>query len=346
MKRLKLKTLFELSGDIYFLLESGIPIVKSLEIISKQKSYKVINKVIDEILNNIKSGNSIYKSFEDKKEYFPFEFVNCLKMGENSDNIKEAFKNLSYYYEEEYENLKKFREATAYPKIVLTMGSLVIIFLINFVIPKFSETLSSLGGELPFITLFFINSNLFFKKYCIFLLIILLIFIFLFIKYMENIKNNKYIEFIRIKIPLFKNYYIKKEIYKYSERVYLMLSSGFSIYSGLKDSIEGCKNRYFKDIIIKIIKDIDNGEGITEAFKKENIFEEKFIQLLNLGEESSNMEFVFKKTCFLYGRDIKNINKKAISFIEPCSVIILAFMVSLIILSIILPMFSIMDTLG
>lgn len=346
IKKLNKKTLSQLSSDIYFLQESGFSIIKTMDILSRQKSYKGLNKVFNDVVSSLKSGNNPYNSFSKFNDYFPFEFVHSIKLGEDSNNLKESFKNLSSYYEEEYMNNKYLKEALAYPKLVFIMGISVIIFLINFIIPKFTETLSSLGGELPLITKFFLNANIFFKKYYILLIILTVIIILALIKYGDRIKNNPVLDYIKMNTPILKIYYIKLQTYKYCESVLLMLSSGYNIYDSLGDSIEMLKNTYFKKILKNIIEDIRKGNGITEAFKNGKIFEDKFIELISLGEESSNLDFVIKKACLLYGRDVKNLNKKAISFIEPCLILLLAFLVSLIILSIILPMFSIMDSIG
>ncbi|MDV3425760.1 MAG: type II secretion system F family protein [Bacillota bacterium] len=346
IKMLNKKTLSQFSSDIYFLLESGFSIIKTMDILSRQKSYKRLRKVFEDIGNSLKSGNNPYNSFSKYKSYFPFEFINSIKLGDDSNNLKESFKNLSQYYEEEYARSKSLKDSLAYPKMVFIMGIGVVIFLINFILPKFTETLSSLGGDMPGITKFFLNSNIFFKRYYILILIFTVLLIAAGIKFSEKIKYNPVTDYIKMKFPFIKNYYIKLQTYKYCESMLLMLSSGFNVYNSMRDSIEMSKNIYFKKTLEEVTDNINSGSGITEAFQNSRVFEDKFIELISLGEESSNLNFVIKKACFLYGREIKNLNKRVISIVEPSLILILAFIVSMIILSIMLPLFSIMDAIG
>jgi type IV pilus assembly protein PilC len=346
IKMLNKKTLSKLSSDIYFLQESGFSIIKTMDILSRQKTYKNLNKVFKDVSDSLKSGNNPYNSFLKHKGYFPFEFINSIKLGDNSNNLKEAFKNLSYFYEEEYENSKYLKESLAYPKMVFIMGIGVIIFLINFILPQFTETLFSVGGDMPGITKFFLQTNIFFKRYYILIIIFTLLAAALLFKFGHKLKYNKFTDYIMMNFPIIKFYYIKIQTYRYCESMLLMLSSGFNVYNSFKDSIEISKNIHFKRILTVVIDNINGGSGITEAFRNSRIFEDKFIELIELGEESSNIDFVIKKACFLYGREVKNINKKVISFIEPSLILVLAFFVALIILSIMLPLFSIMDSMG
>lgn len=346
IKLLSKKTLSQLSSDIYFLQESGFSIIKTMDILSRQKSYKRMRKVFEDIVNSLKSGNNPYNSFSKYKAYFPFEFINSIKLGDDSNNLKEAFKNLSEYYEEEYVRNKNLKDSLAYPKLVFLMGTGVVIFLINFILPKFTETLSSSGGNMPGITRFFLDLNIFFKRYYVLVLIFTVLLIAIGIKFSEKIKYNPVTDYIKMKLPFIKGYYIKLQTYKYCKSILLMLSSGFNVYNSMRDSIEMSKNIYFKKTLTEVTDDINSGSGITEAFENSRVFEDKFIELISLGEESSNIDFVIKKACFLYGREVKNLNKKVISFVEPCLILILAFIVSLIILSIMLPLFSIMDAVG
>lgn len=346
IKVLNTKTLARLSSDMYFLLESGFSIIKAMDILSRQKSYKGLANVLEDIDNSLKSGNNPYNSFNKYKACFPFEFINSIKLGDDSNNLKEAFKNLAQYYEEEYARSRHLKESLAYPKLVFFMGSGVVIFLVNYILPKFTDTLSSQGGDTPEITSFFLNLNFFFKTYYIFIFIFMVIFAAVYIKFNEKIKYNPLTDYIKMKFPIIKSYYIKLQTYKYCKSILLMLSSGFNIYNSMRDSIEMSKNIYFKRTLMEVTDNINSGSGITEAFQNSNVFEDKFVELISLGEESSNINFVIQKACFLYERDVKNLNKKIISFVEPCLILILAFMVALIILSMMLPIFSIMDSIG
>ncbi|OFI07575.1 type II secretion system protein F [Clostridium acetireducens DSM 10703] len=339
------KDIFIMCRQFYIILSSGLSIWKALDIISIKCKNKYIKYSLKNIKEDIIKGYKFYNSIKKFDYIYPEFLIEMIGIGEESGNIEKIFKDLSEYYENMYKIELKFKNSMIYPSIVCFVSIFVIAFLMIKILPQFVDILSTLGGNLPKST-YRLMCIFEFIKGKLFLLTFILILIIMFFKFLRKNKDLKtftILDNFKLKIPLIKNLYKKIVLLKFSKSMNLLIKSGFSIIKSLYISSNIVNNVYISDSIKNAIYNIEKGFSLSDALKSTNIFDDLFVSMIIVGEESGKLEEIFLNVSFIYENDIKENLKILSSFIEPVLIIILSVIIGTITISLIMPILNIMD---
>lgn len=334
-EKFKSEELYILFRELSLLINSGINIENSLEILSSQFS-KEKKQILLNIKGNIRQGISLSSSMENTKA-FPILVINMVYVGENTSSLGKIFENLSNYYIKKKEMSPKIQETMAYPIILLITAVFVINFLIINVIPSFEEIFSSNDNILPKPTRILISfSNFLNNNYIHVILIITLIILSAFIYHK---KNPEFFHKIFLK---FKNYRMKETL-KFTFNMDLLLGAGLTVDKSLKIISNMERNVILKKKKKKILKDIKSGESFSKSIEKTKVFPQILISMVHVGEESSNLKEIFSTMSKFYDEELSSHNKKFLGVLGPVLIIIMSIIIGFIVLSIALPIFDMVN---
>ena len=334
-EKFKSEELYILFRELSLLINSGINIENSLEILSSQFS-KEKKQILLNIKGNIRQGISLSSSMENTKA-FPILVINMVYVGENTSSLEKIFENLSNYYIKKKEMSSKIQETMAYPIILLITAVFVINFLIINVIPSFEEIFSSNDNILPKPTRILISfSNFLNNNYIHIILIITLIIL---IAFIYHKKNPEFFHKIFLK---FKNYRMKETL-KFTFNMDLLLGAGLTVDKSLKIISNMERNVILKKKYEKILKDIKSGESFSKSIEKTKVFPQILISMVHVGEESSNLKEIFSTMSKFYDEELSSHNKKFLGVLGPVLIIIMSIIIGFIVLSIALPIFDMVN---
>lgn len=328
------KELLSFTKGMYYLLNGKINLVDALSVIAFNFSDEIKNKIL-KVKVSIEKGVSLNKAFE--KLTIDKEFLEMIKIGEETGNLEIIFKNLYEKYEFKQKLKKEIRNLSIYPITVMITAFVIVIILLKLVVPKFVGIYSDIGQELPAITKFIIKLSQIIDKYGIifFILTIFLIWIFLYLKK----KYETFYEKILLKTIMVGELYKQIYVLNFTKNMYSLTSASISII----DALNMCKNSksmLLNGEIKKIISKIEKGENIQKAFKNLSFFNKEYISFLNIGEKTGKMEIAFFNLNEIYYEKVNEKIKLILKFLEPFSIIFIGVIIGFIVFAVMLPIFK------
>lgn len=346
-RKISSKELFILCEQLSTLLTSGITIAKALEILEKQNFNNEVKSCISSIKLEVIKGNQLYKSMKEFNNIFPTLMIEMIRVGENSGNLDKTLQYLANHYDKEYKLYNDIKTSLTYPTIVFVVSIIITILLTVNAIPIFMNILFQCGVQISPLTkiLFTVSGDI--KNNFGFILTIMGIICVLFRRnsnYRTKLSNN--INYLVYKIPYLHNLKLKMYVQKFSSVMGMLIQSGISIVDSLEIVQLIIENENFEKQIKSCIKNIKNGKSLTLAFKSFSFFDDIQSSMLEVGEESGNLDEIFYRIAYLAEKEIDYKSKRLIKFIEPSVTILLSIFVGMAIIALILPMMNIVDSIG
>lgn len=341
--KIKKEKILLFSKQFNSLTKAGINITQALDILILSETDKTFINILEKIKKNLNRGKNIFNSFKDYRDIFGNHFIYMLKVGEISGSLSMALDNIHNYLEYNLSNKKKITSLLIYPSIVFLLSLIIFIFLLVFILPNFMNLFEESQIEIPKMTKFLIFLS---NNFHYFLTALLLIFSSI-ILILKHISSKKRLKFKKDKFIL--KLIILGDLLKlkYAEEIYyslhILLNSGITLVDGFDVIVENTNNLEIKKNLLNIQKDIKTGATITSAFIQLNLFNKRFQSFIKTAEESGFLSEAFLEISKILKLEYEYKLKKYIAFIEPLSIIALGFFIVFIILSIYIPIFSMID---
>ncbi len=327
--------------ELSALLSAGLPLDRSLNILSQISEDSHLKSVIQSILKSIREGNSFSEALMKHPDIFPRIYINMIRAGEVGGVLDVVLDKLNEYLESSKELKDHIFSAMIYPAILLFTGSISIIVLLTYVLPKFSVIFAELGTSLPLsteIVLAFSNSL---KSSWWLILILHIAGIFIFKNYLK-IPSGRY-KWDLIKLKLFKDIITKLETARFCRTLGTLLKSGVPLLQALNNSKEVVNNQVISSAIDMVSKGAKEGKGVSEPLLKANIFPELALSMIKVGEETGQLDEMLLKVATTYEKSLRLTIKRFISFIEPVMILFMGLIIGFIVLAMLMAIFSITE---
>ena len=329
--------------EMYFSLTSGISIVQSLEIVKEQIENKKLKNILYNVFDDIKRGRMLSDAFKQYDD-LPNLFIYMLQVGEETGRLDEIIGNLADYYNNQYKQEKKIKNALIYPKFLLCFSLIVVSILVAFVVPIFVQNLLSANEVLPVPTKIVIWISSFIKNKWMYIIAFLIVISILKIFILN--KNKKYVyfkdrfivnsKFIRtISMQIFTS--------RFARTFSILFGGGVNVTRCIEICADVIGNEFIKSRLLQSKEFISNGSSIAEGLGMENTFPKMLIQSIRVGEESGTVEEILKKASEFYDSEANFALEKLSNLVEPIMIILLAFLVGFVVISLVLPIFSMYD---
>lgn len=324
------------------LLISGIMPNEAIFILKDQKEIRNLNYSLNKIYIDINNGEILSDAFSKYKIYDDF-FIAMIKTGEESGTLGIVCEKLSNYYEKEDEINKKMKVALLYPVILLITTVIVMIFIFKNIMPVYISLFENSNMILPNLTKILIAISKFVNKNFILLIIIFSFIILLFLYFRKVYKFKITLDYIKIKIPIIGKNYIKILTSRFSKALAISYSSGVNFMDSLEIISSGINNLYFREKIINAKNEIIEGYSIFEAFNNTNVLPGIFNSMVEVGEETGKLGEILNITSDYYQKESDYGIKYILTVFEPIMIIVMAVFVGLVVISIALPMFELVN---
>ena len=323
-------------------VKSGIPLLDSMEILSRQAKNKNIQMLYRKIVFDLNRGVAFSTCLEKQGKVFPRMLINMLKTSEMTGDLTGVLDDMAAYYKRQDSNRKQIINAMTYPSVLMVFAVAVLTFVITYVVPSFSSMYESARSDLPKITIIIMAISDFMTKYWYYILILLIVAIAIFVLLYKSSKSIKYgVQYFLMHVP------VVKDIIKYNQLVTFTSTFATLIKHDvfITDSMDILKkitdNEIYKKIINEAINNLSKGNGLSVAFKGHWAFPETAYEMLLTGEKTGKLGEMLEHVSTYYQEEQTNIVSRLKSLIEPLMIIILAVLVGVILLSVVVPMFDI-----
>lgn len=343
-KKMSLTEQIHFAKRLSFLLDSGIPIKESLEIIENQTKNKKRILFYKDLVSKVSEGRSFSTCLKPAVSDFAWSLIDSGESGGFlSNNLNYLSEQLSY----RKETIKKIKQAFLYPSFIAVMTLGITIFLIIYIFPKILPVIKSLNIDLPITTKFVMSSSFFIADFWIFILTVLSVLILGFIALLKNsIKFRFFVHKYLLKIPFFKNIYIDFLLANFCRNLSLLLKGGLTIDASLSTSSFSMSNLFFRQKILEIKKLVIEGQKFSEIlFISPEIFPDSFTQIVEVGERTGNLIDVLYNSSLFYEKEFSDKIKNLSQVIEPFLLMSAGLIVGIVAVSIISPIYEITKNL-
>jgi type IV pilus assembly protein PilC len=345
LKKVSIKDISIFCRQFAIIISSGISIVKATEIIKEQTQNPKFKKILLTVNEEIQKGKALSIAFREHDD-IPDMLINIIEVGEASGKLDEMMNMMAVYYEKEYKQQQKIKQATTYPKVISVFALIVVTGMVTFIVPTFAEMLKSGGGVLPVPTQIILGISDFARSKGL-IVAPIIVCIILLLKFTGNkgkttLKSDKY----KIKLPIFGKLYIKIITARFARTFGILMSSGIPIMTSIEICSRVLSSKTFGDILINLKDEVKKGAGIGDTLSNTKMFPPMLTQMIKIGEESGNLDEVLANTAGFYDDEVELATAQMTTLIEPVIIVLLAVVVGFIVLAIILPMFSLYDVAG
>jgi len=328
------------------MIGSGLPLSKALSILAVQEKNKTLKIICEKLSNDVKKGVSFADALEKYPNVFNSIFFSMVRMGELSGNLEEILKILADQLEKDHKLVSKIRGAMIYPSVIVVVMFVIGILMMTFVLPKITKIFDDFDAELPILTKIVINSSNFMAAHS-WQVIVGLVGIVLGIRFFaKSPPGVRVFHKMFIKLPILGAIVVKVNSARFSRILSSLLDSGTSLVESLKITSDTLGNYYFKKVIKQASLEVQKGITLAEILKKhQNTFPYLVVQMIEVGEETGKTPDVLKKLAGFYEEEVDQITKNLSSIIEPILMVVIGSAVGLFAVSIISPIYSIMDSM-
>ncbi len=330
-------------SQFYNLLNSGLGIIDSLKIIIDQAENKYLKKYLIKVLQDIRNGSSLYGALSRQRKVFPKLLIEMIRVGEVIGNLKKIVYDLHAYYQKQTKTSSEIKSALMYPVFLLIATISVTTFLLIAVVPQFQDTFSQMDKELPFVTRFVLNVSHFIQTQFIFVLLFISLFAILAILFNRSKEGKMFYSKLALKIPIFGQISRKGNLIKIARTYGTLLDNSVNAIEGLEITRNVISNQIYIEILDKSLLNIQNGVPLSKAFEKQWSVDPVFSSMMAIGEETATLDEMLNSIADYYDNEMDMSVEKLKKMMEPLMIMILATIVGTIVLSIMLPMFGMMD---
>ncbi len=324
--------------ELNVLLQAGLTLKDSLEIIISEQKKEADRKLIASLQNEIISGKNFSEAIKKQKIFSSYEF-HSIKIGEQTGTLDDVFGELGTFYERKSKQRRTIMSALSYPIIVLFTAVIAITFMLKFVVPMFENIFKQNNTELPWLTKVIINASDAFEKYFLIAVLIIVAFAIFFRLSKNKIWYKKLISSFWLKVPFVGEFIRKVRIAQFTQAINLLTSAKVPLLNGIQLTKEMIDYYPLQVGLKKIEKEILLGKSFHESVSGVKIFDKKMASLIKVAEETNQNETIFKRITDQYNQEIEYKSKMISSTIEPIIVLVLGAIVAVVLIAMYLPMF-------
>ena len=324
--------------QLTILINAGVPILESLEILGKQEKNPSLKSTIKQIVDEIGQGKSLNESMTGKKGFSKL-YTSLVKAGETAGILDTVLEKLSEFMEKQEAIKKKIKSAMTYPVIVLVVGIGVTWGLMVFVVPQFVGMLEESGQEIPAVTQFVINVSDFFQEYTLLMIPAFFIGFIMFINFIRT-KNGKIAwDRFLMKTPIFGNIVIKGGLSGMFRTLATMLAAGVPLIECLDICIDTMDNTQMAKDMKNVREAVVKGKSITEPLGRISYFPPLVNQMVKVGESTGNLDEMLIKVADVFEQETSESIEGMTKLIEPFILVGLGGMIGTVLIAMYLPIF-------
>ncbi|NMC51617.1 type II secretion system F family protein [Candidatus Kuenenbacteria bacterium] len=338
--RVKIKDLVMFSRQLAVMSTATLPIVQSLRILIEQTENNAFKSAISEIADDVEGGERLSNSLERHKKIFSPFFIAMVRSGETSGSLDKVLNYLADEQEKDYALMSKIKGSMIYPAFILAALGGVGIIMMVFVVPKITAILSETGGELPLATRLLIGTSAFLVNYWWAIIIFAVIFVVGMRYLLRQPGPRRKWDYLKLKLPVFGTLFQRIYLVRFTRSMATLVEGGVPITTSLNIVSDVVGNAYYKDLIDRTAKDVQDGNPIATLFLKSKEIPPMIAHMLSVGEKTGRISDVLSKMTDFYAREVESLVANLISLIEPMIMVVMGVGVGIMVAAVIMPMYN------
>jgi type IV pilus assembly protein PilC len=345
IKKVTIKDIAIFCKQFSVVITAGINVMRGLEIVKEQTENPKLKATLEEVFNDVQKGKNLSGAMG-KHTLFPSMLISMVEVGEVAGTLDKILERMADYYDKEYKLNQKIKQALTYPVVVSVCAVAVVIFLVTKVIPIFVGILTSNGeNTLPLPTRIVLGVSYGITHMWWLILLIIALIVFCFKSAKKNSSFNNKLDGFKLNMPIFGKINRKIITSRFARTFGILMGSGVPLFESLLICSRVIGNSVVSEALDSTREEIKKGSGIGVTLGKKKVFPVMLTQMIKIGEESGSLDNVLAKTAEFYDSEVETATNQLATLIEPIIIVILGFIVAFIIISIMLPMFQMYNSI-
>jgi type IV pilus assembly protein PilC len=343
--KVKPKSLVVFSRQFATMIDAGIPILRCIEVLSATMKDPALKHALEVVANDVKSGITLYEALAKHPRVFNRLYVNMIKAAELGGILDQILERLSGFLEYEAEVKGKIKGAMMYPILVLTFSQIMLFALFTFVLPKFKEIFNGMNVELPPVTKFLFGIGDFMSHNWMFIIAAGVGGYFGLKHYVKTPRGRLQKDAFILRIPIVGELVLKMSVARFSRTFGTLLTSGVPMLRSLEIVGETMGNIVLVNVIDSARNGIREGNKLSVPLQQSSLFPTMVTTMIDIGEESGRLPDMLVKVGDFYDMEVESTVKGLTSMIEPLLIMFLGGVVGFIAISIMTPMFKLVNSI-
>lgn len=341
--RIKARTLASFYGQLADLLQSGVPLLRSMEILERQASNPALNAVLKDVRGKVAEGTGLSQAMGAHPKVFSELAVSMVLAGQEGGFLEDVLRRIADFTEHQEDMKSKVVGAMAYPMVLGGLGGVILIVLLVFFVPKFETIFDRLKekGQMPALTtgLLAVSNTMINPFFFVPFLLFLFIGVSAFLGWAASEKGRFQLDKFRLAIPGAGRIFLSLALARFTRILGTMLSNGIPLLQALRIAKDSTGNRVLADAIEKSAENVKGGDSLAKPFVECSYFPRDIVEIVSIGEESNQLEKVLVDVA-------NNLEKRTsreldlfVRLLEPLMLMVMAGMVLLVVVGLLLPIF-------
>ncbi|MBI4295946.1 MAG: type II secretion system F family protein [Chloroflexi bacterium] len=339
--RVKTSEIILFFRELALLLESGIDVVTSLDLLQSQMSNRTLKRICADVISELRSGNQLSSALDKFPAIFPSMYCRLLAIGEQSGNLEAILRQMADYMEKEVVTAKQVKGALTYPLITFGVAIVVVGILVTFVLPTFSKLYVSLGVQLPLITRIVIGVAEKTRAFALHIILGTFVTAAVGYAYVRTAGGRYNWDRLLLRIPIIGRVVHLNELTRYCRSMSLLVHAGLPLTEILPLVVKGSGNKAMAKALLDVQQDMVMGEGLSRPMSKSGFFPPMMVRMVKVGEETGNLDTTLLTVAKTYETDTEDRVRSLIALIQPALTLVTGVVVGLIALSLSAAMYSI-----
>jgi len=346
--RVKARDLSIFCRQFATMINAGVSLIRCLAVLEEQAASVSLQRILRDVQASVEAGESLSRALSRWPRVFNNLFVGLVRAGEVGGVLEETLSRLAQFLEDDLRLKRKIKAAMTYPTMVMIFAIGIVLGLVRFVLPNFITVFKDLNmmDNLPAATSMLISfSDLLTKRWWLLLLIVLLV-SFGFNTYKRNRVGKRHLDWLRLRIPIFGKLNHKISMARFSRTLSTLLVSGVPILQAMETVAGTVDNEIIADAIMESRAAIREGETIGEPLERSGLFPPMVVQMITIGEETGALDQMLSKVAEFYEQEVEAALQSLAAALEPIMIVLLGGVVGFIVISMFLPLVSIIQNLS
>ena len=330
------------------MLKSGVPLSQALELLAENMTNKKFGANIFDVSKRLGSGEELSTSLGKYPRTFSPIMIGLIEAGEAGGILSEVLERLASLVESQSKIKGQITGALIYPVAILVLAVTISLALLIFIVPTFDEMFKSMGAELPALTSFMLLLSRIVTSLQFIIIAPILVFIgfYIFNTTYSTQSGRKFVDNLVLKVPLFGDLILKSELASMSDTLSTLINSGISIVEAIERCINASSNEIIKIALRRSISLVTQGQELSTSLETAKVIPRLLISMIKIGEETGALSFMLENLANFYKREVEEAVTVLTKAMEPAVIFVVAAIVGTIVISLYLPMFSLINEMG
>lgn len=333
------------SQQLANLVESGVGLVPALQLLAQEVSSAPLRRVLQSVVEEVQQGTTMSQAMASHELVFPEIYSRMVEVGERTGNVGFVLRELATYLEREVDVTRKIRDAVTYPAFLILFAIGVVILVMNFTLPALLGLYSEFHAELPLPTRIMMGFASFFVAYRAYIFLggaALAIAAFI---YFTRPRGRLQLDTILLKLPVFGKIVLNGAVSRMGRTLATLLQAGISLPEGLQLTQSIVSNRVISQAIEDLRRESLQGRGLSEPIARSGVFPRMLSQMVRVGEETGTLDTNLNTMAHFYDEEVERSVKAVTGLLEPALIIFVGLIVGFVAVSIIMPMYSLLQSI-